>query len=195
MAAPDLQPLMSHVPLPVAGYDVPAEGSGYSVLAGVIRPLSRGRLRLRSADSAQAPILDPCYLAEPADLSALVAAVQMTREIGGQPALAGWGGREVAPGPGVRTSAEIAAYIRRTLLSYHHQVGTCRMGIDRMAVVDPSLTVHGVPGLRVADASVMPAVTSGNTNAATIMIGEKGADMVLEDAKAGTSAAAVVHAA
>jgi choline dehydrogenase len=108
-----------------------------------------------------------------------VAAVQMTREIGGQPALAGWGGREVAPGPGVRTSAEIAAYIRRTLLSYHHQVGTCRMGIDRMAVVDPSLTVHGVPGLRVADASVMPAVTSGNTNAATIMIGERCADIIL----------------
>jgi choline dehydrogenase len=179
MAAPDLQPLMSHVPLPVAGYDVPAEGSGFSVLAGVIRPLSRGRLRLRSADPAQAPILDPCYLAEPADLKALAAAVQMTREIGGQPALAGWRGREVAPGPGVRTSAEIAAYIRRTPLSYHHQVGTCRMGIDRMAVVDPSLRVHGVPGLRVADASVMPAVTSGNTNAATIMIGERCADIIL----------------
>jgi choline dehydrogenase len=98
---------------------------------------------------------------------------------GGQPALAGWRGREVAPGPGVRTSAEIAAYIRRTPLSYHHQVGTCRMGIDRMAVVDPSLRVHGVPGLRVADASVMPAVTSGNTNAATIMIGERCADIIL----------------
>jgi choline dehydrogenase len=179
MAASDLQPLMSHVPLPVAGYDVPAEGSGYSVLAGVIRPLSRGRLQLRSADPAQAPALDPCYLAEPADLKALAAAVRMTREIAGQHALAGWRGREVAPGPGVRTSAEIAAYIRRALLSYHHQVGTCRMGIDRLAVVDPSLRVHGVPGLRVADASVMPAVISGNTNAATIMIGERCADIIL----------------
>ncbi len=179
MATPDLQPLMSHVPLPVAGYDVPAEGSGYSVLVGVIRPLSRGRLQLRSADPAQAPVLDPCYLAEPADLSALVPAVRMTREIGSQHALAGWRAREVAPGPGVRTSEEIAAYVRRALLSYHHQVGTCRMGVDRLAVVDPSLRVHGVPGLRVADASVMPAVTSGNTNAATIMIGERCADIIL----------------
>ncbi len=179
MATPDLQPLMSHVPLPVAGYDVPAEGSGYSVLAGVIRPLSRGRLQLRSADPAQAPVLDPCYLAEPADLSALVAAVRMTREIGSQHALVGWRGCEVAPGPGVRTNEEIAAYIRQALLSYHHQVGTCRMGVDRLAVVDPSLRVHGVPGLRVADASVMPAVTSGNTNAATIMIGERCADIIL----------------
>ena len=179
IAVPDLQPLMSHVPLPVAGYDVPAEGGGYSVLAGVIRPLSRGRLQLRSADPAQAPVLDPCYLAEPADLSALVAAVRMTREVGSQHALAGWRGREVAPGLGVRTSEEIAAYIRRALLSYHHQVGTCRMGVDRLAVVDPSLRVHGVPGLRVADASVMPAVTSGNTNAATIMIGERCADIIL----------------
>lgn len=73
MPVPDLQPLMSHVPLPVAGYDVPAEGSGYSVLAGVIRPLSRGRLQLRSADPAQAPVLDPCYLAEPRGSEATLA--------------------------------------------------------------------------------------------------------------------------
>lgn len=93
-------------------------------------------------------------------------------------------------GTGVRTREEIAAYIRRALLSYHHQVGTCRMGIDRLAVVDPSLRVHGVPGLRVADASVMPAVTSGNTNAATIMIGERCADIILTAADVPTRAAA-----
>jgi choline dehydrogenase len=109
----------------------------------------------------------------------MVTAVKMTREIGDQKALADWRAREVVPGPGVRTDAEIAAYIQRTLLSYHHQVGTCRMGIDRMAVVDPHLRVHGVPGLRVADASVMPSVTSGNTNAPAITIGERGADFTL----------------
>ena len=130
MATPDLQPLMSHVPLPVAGYDVPAEGSGYSVLTGVIRPLSRGRLQLRSADPAQAPVLDPCYLAEPADLSALVAAVRMTREIGSQHALAGWRGREVAPGPGVRTSEEFRGWITRTGGRDHS--GDLRLGGRRL---------------------------------------------------------------
>jgi choline dehydrogenase len=94
-------------------------------------------------------------------------------------ALSQWRAGEVAPGPDVRTDAEIAEYAMRTLLSYHHQVGTCKMGIDRMAVTAPDLRVHGVAGLRVADASVMPAVTSGNTNAATIMIGERCAEFVL----------------
>jgi choline dehydrogenase-like flavoprotein len=158
------------------------------VLPGEREPCIAGEL----LEEGQAPVLDPCYLAEPADLSALVAAVRMTREIGSQHALAGWRGREVAPGPGVRTGEEIAAYIRQALLSYHHQVGTCRMGVDRLAVVDPSLRVHGVPGLRVADASVMPAVTSGNTNAATITIGERCADIILTatDATARAAAAA-----
>ncbi|MER6415044.1 GMC family oxidoreductase [Streptomyces humidus] len=179
LAVPDLQPLMSHVPLPVPGVTVPEEGHGYTVLAGTIRPLSRGRLSLRSTDPAQAPALDPAYFAEPSDLTAMVRAVRQVREIGEEKALDEWRAREVAPGPRVRTDEEIAAYVRRTLLSYHHQVGTCRMGIDRTAVVDPQLRVHGVAGLRVADASVMPSVTSGNTHAPTVMIGERCADFTL----------------
>jgi choline dehydrogenase len=88
--------------------------------------------------------------------------------------------REVAPGPDVRTDAELLEYGMRNLITYHHQVGTCKMGIDNMAVASPAdLTVYGVPGLRVADASVMPAVTSGNTNAPTIMIGERCAESLL----------------
>ncbi|XUL89638.1 GMC family oxidoreductase [Streptomyces galilaeus] len=165
LAAPDLQPVMSHVPLPVVGQDVPAEGYGYSLAPGTIRTLSRGRLWLRSADPAEAPALDPGYFAEPYDLRAMVTAVKQARE--------------VAPGPGVVTDDEIAAYVKRNLASYHHQVGTCRMGTGPEAVVDPLLRVHGVPGLRVADASVMPAVPSGNTHAPTVMIGERGAEFLL----------------
>ncbi|WP_405770816.1 GMC family oxidoreductase N-terminal domain-containing protein [Streptomyces sp. NBC_00080] len=179
LAMPDLQPLMSHVPLPVSDMTVPEEGHGYTVLAGTIRPLSRGRMWLRSTDPTRAPALDPAYFAEPSDLAAMVRAVRQVREIGEEKALGDWRAREVAPGPYVRTAEEIAAYIKRTLLSYHHQVGTCRMGTDRAAVVDPRLSVHGITGLRVADASVMPSVTSGNTHAPAVMIGERCADFTL----------------
>ncbi len=179
MAAPDLQPFMSHFPMPVEGYPSLDYGAGYATLAGVIRPLSRGRLWLRSANPAEAPALDPHYLEEPADVKALVTAMRQCRDIGAGNAMKDWRAREVAPGPDARTDTEIAEYGMRTLLSYHHQVGTCKMGIDRMAVTTPDLRVHGVAGLRVADASVMPAVTSGNTNAASIMIGERCADFLL----------------
>jgi choline dehydrogenase-like flavoprotein len=179
MPAPDLQPLMSHFPLPVPGYPVPGYGDGYAIAGGVIRPLSRGRLWLRSADPKQPPALDPHYLEEPADRAALLAAMKMSREIGAGRELSGWRAREIAPGPDVRTDGELAEYSMANLITYHHQVGTCKMGIDRMAVTAPDLRVHGVDGLRVADASVMPAVTSGNTNAPTLMIGERCADFLL----------------
>jgi choline dehydrogenase len=179
MTAPDLQPLVSHFPMPVEGYPALDYGAGYAAVAGLIRPLSRGRMWLRSADPAQGPALDPRYLEEPADVRALVVAMKQSRDVGMGRALKDWRAREIAPGPDVRTDAEIAEYAMRTLLSYHHQVGTCKMGIDRMAVTTPDLRVHGIEGLRVADASVMPAVTSGNTNAATIMIGERCAGFLL----------------
>ena len=180
MPAPDLQPLMSHFPMPVPGYPVPDYGAGLRGGRGHHPPAEpRQAMALRSADPAEPPALDPHYLEEPADVRALVTAMRMSREIGAGDALKDWRAREIAPGPDVRSDAEIAEYAMRTLLSYHHQVGTCRMGIDRMAVTAPDLRVHGVEGLRVADASVMPAVTSGNTNAATLMIGERCADFVL----------------
>jgi choline dehydrogenase len=179
MVAPNLQPLMSHFPMPVEGYPVPGYGWGYAIVAGIIRPLSRGRLWLRSLDPARPPALDPHYLQDPADAAALLAALRISREIGAAAALKQWRASEIAPGPDARTDADLLGYGRRNLITYHHQVGTCKMGIDRLAVVGPDLRVHGVDGLRVADASVMPAVTSGNTNAPSVMIGERCAGFVL----------------
>jgi len=179
MPAPDLQPLMSHFPMPVEGYPVLDYGHGYAIVPGVIRPLSRGRLWLRTADPAVHPAIDPHYLEEPADLKALITAMKMAREIGEGKALKDWRAREIAPGPDVRTDEDLTEYAMRNLITYHHQAGTCKMGIDATAVTTPDLRVHGVEGLRVADASVMPAVTSGNTNAPTIMIAERCADFLL----------------
>src|ERR1700678_1945634 len=173
MTAPDLQPLMSHFPMPVDGYPQPAYGDGYAIVAGVIRPLSRGRLWLRSGDPGEHPAMDPQYLSEPADVRALLASLRLSREIGRARALKDWRAREIAPGPEVRTDEDVIEDGMRNLITYHHQVGTSKMGIDSMAVTTPDLRVHGVPGLRVADASVMPSVTSGNTNAPTIMIAER----------------------
>jgi choline dehydrogenase len=151
----------------------------YTLLGGLVRVESRGELRLVSADPEVKPSLDPGCLSCEADLDALTASVALVREIARQPALAEWTAEELYPGPSVRTGAELRDYVRRTVVSYHHQVGTCRMGSDDRAVVDPELRVHGVDGLRVADASVMPFITSGNTNAPTLMIGEKAADLLL----------------
>jgi choline dehydrogenase len=177
--APDLQPLMSHFPMPVEGYPQPAYGDGYAIVAGLIRPLSRGRLWLRSADPQEHPAMDPQYLSEPADVQALLASLRLSREVGQARALKDWRAREIAPGPDVRTDEELVEYGMRNLITYHHQVGTCKMGIDSMAVTTPDLRVRGIPGLRVADASVMPSVTSGNTNAPTIMIAERCAAFLL----------------
>jgi len=183
LASPDIQPLFFHLPLYLEGMEGPADG--YTLMAGIIRPASRGALRLASADPHAAPLIDPAYLSCGVDVDALVAAVTLCREIGEQPALADWRGVECYPGPGVRSRDELREYVRRTAITYHHQVGTCAMGVDENAVVDPRLRVHGVEGLRVADASVMPLVSSGNTHAPTVMIGERAAELVL-----GTSAAA-----
>lgn len=180
MTAPDLQPLMSHFPMPVEGYPQPAYGDGYAIVAGIIRPLSRGRLWLKSADPAEHPVIDPHYLEERADVRALLASLKLSREVGEAKALREFRAREIAPGPDVRTDEELIEYGMRNLITYHHQAGTCKMGIDNMAVVSPAdLRVYGIDGLRVADASVMPSVTSGNTNAPSIMIGERCADFLL----------------
>lgn len=181
MIAPDLQPLMASLPIPVPGYDLPPHA--FSVMPGVIRPLSRGRLWLRSPEPSVPPALDPHYYAEPQDLTAMVRAIEMCREIGRQAALDPYRVREAAPGPQVQGTQALRDYARRSVLTYHHQVGTCRMGLDSGAVVDPQLRLRGVEGLRVADASVMPSVTSGNTNAPTIMIAEKGADLLLSPSR------------
>lgn len=178
LVVPDTQPLFFHLPL-YRAEDMGGPEDGYTLMGGLIRVESRGELRLVSADPDVPPLLDPRYLSADADLEALTASVELVREIGRQPALAEWTAAELYPGPSVRTRAELRDYVRRTASSYHHQVGTCRMGGDELAVVDPGLRVHGVEGLRVADASVMPFIPTGNTNAPTVMIGEKAADLLL----------------
>ena len=177
LEVPDTQPLAFHIPVYPDGITGPADA--YTVMGGLIRPESRGAMRLRSADPDVSPSIDPRCLHSDDDLEALVASVAQCREIARQGSLAEWTARELYPGEGVRTHDELRDYVRRTAVSYHHQVGTCRMGADEGAVVDPELRVHGVDGLRVADASVMPFVTSGNTNAPTIMIGERAAELLL----------------
>jgi choline dehydrogenase len=173
---PDIQPLFFHLPLYAEGQEGPPDG--FTLMAGAIRPVSRGSLRLASADPDADPLLDPAYLADDVDLEALTAAAELCREIGRQPALSEWMREELYPGPSVRGGEELRDYVRRNAITYHHQVGTCRMGVDELAVVDPELRVRGLDGLRVADASVMPEVPSGNTHAAAVMIGERAADLV-----------------
>ena len=130
---------------------------------------------MRSADPADALDIDPRNLTADADVDALVACVELCREIGAaEPLAAGWGARELHPGP----SRDLREFVRASALSYAHPVGTCRMGTGDDAVVDPELRVRGVERLRVADASIMPVIPSGNTAAPTVMIGEKASDLV-----------------
>ncbi|MEJ8280796.1 GMC family oxidoreductase [Pseudonocardia spirodelae] len=175
---PGMQIQFIHVPFAPVGFTGPEEGAGYTVTPGPNRIVSRGEIRLRSADPDDPPEIDPNYLMEEADVSAHVRGIRMSREIGEARALSEWRRREVLPGPDVRTDAELRDYVRRAASTIYHHVGTCRMGVDRGAVVDPQLRVHGLDGLRVADASIMPAITSGNTNAPSIMIGEHCAELV-----------------
>ena len=178
LPAPDTQPLFFHVPAYLPGHGG-AAGRVHAAWARSFGPQSRGRLTLASADPDAPPLIDPAYLAEEADVDALQWSFDQVREIGRAGALAEWFGEELYPGPGVSSPEDVRDYLRDTAITYHHQVGTCRMGVDELAVVDPQLRVRGVEGLRVADASVMPTVTGGNTHAPTTMIGERAADLVL----------------
>jgi len=178
LEVPDTQPIHFSVPMYEDWMEGPA--SGFTLMGGIVTPLSRGTLTLAGSDPHAEVLIDLNALAEEDDLLALEASVRQVREIGKAPALADeWGARELYPGPAVDDDASLRDYVRRTAITYHHQVGTCKMGVDDLAVVDPTLRVHGVTGLMVADASIMPRVTTGNTNAPTIMIGEKAAEFLL----------------
>ncbi|MFZ2872120.1 GMC family oxidoreductase [Zavarzinia sp.] len=144
-----------------------------------VRPASRGFLGLHSADPLAAPLIQPNYLEAPEDLEVMVESILIGREIFGARAFDGYRGREVRPGPDCASREAIRRYIRAKAETAYHPVGTARMGHDPLAVVSPELKVHGIEGLRVVDASIMPNVVSGNTNAPTIMIAEKAADMIL----------------
>jgi choline dehydrogenase len=180
LRVPDTQPIHFSVPL----YEPWMQGpdNAFTMLGGLVRPASRGAIRLSGPRPEDPLLIDPEILAVDADVDALTASLSQVREIAAAGPLAGdWGARELYPGPGIRTDAQLRDYIARTVISYHHQAGTCKMGIDIDAVVDPRLRVYGIDGLRVADASIMPAVTSGNTLAPSLMIGERVADFIAAD--------------
>ncbi len=182
---PDLQFHVSPFPMATPNTDVPrppALGRQVLIAPSLIYPRSVGEIRLRSADPTAAPAIDPRYFSDEADLEQLVTGVKLTREIVATGPVKGLLGAETFPGPAVKTDDEIRAWIRASANTIFHPVGTCKMGTDAQAVVDPQLRVHGLLGLRVADASVMPRIIGGNTNAPTIMIAEKCADLCLRSA-------------
>ena len=186
LVAPDIQlhfmPALEktanlHFPNPFRRNPIEAN-HGLTVRVGPIVPESRGTVTLRSADPFEPPRIQPNYLESDADLRTMVAGVRMVRDLMGQPALDRYRGRELAPGEERQTDRDLEAWLRASAMTTFHPVGTCKMGVDPMAVVDARLKVHGLDGLRVADASIMPVITSGNTNAPAIMIGEKAAELL-----------------
>ena len=178
---PDLQ---SHF-LPALSTDMlrwrPLASDEHGFMANVyaLRPLSRGAVRLAGADPAAPPRIQPNYLSEPRDLALLRRGVRLLRQVFAQAAFDPYRGAELAPGEAVRSDEDLDAWIRRTADTVFHPVGTCRMGADADAVVDGRLGVRGVEAVRVVDASVFPAMISGNTHAPTVMVAEKAADMIL----------------
>jgi choline dehydrogenase-like flavoprotein len=150
----------------------------FTVLPCLIYPKSRGEVRLRSADPFAAPAMDPHYLEDPRDLEFLLRSMEIVREVAASKALSPYIKREATPGGHVRSKADLSAHVRLFGKTVYHPVGSCKMGVDEMAAVDPELRVRGVEGLRVADASIMPSIVGGNTNAPAIMIGEKAADLI-----------------
>jgi choline dehydrogenase-like flavoprotein len=147
-------------------------GHGFSVHVCALQPRSRGTVRLQSASPLEAPLVDPQYLSDPYDAHTLVQGVKAARHIMAQTSLARYG-QELAHSSGFQTDAEIEQWVRNHTDTIYHPVGTCRMGTGPEAVVDTQCRVHGLHGLRVVDASVMPRIVSGNTNAPTIMLAER----------------------
>ena len=155
--------------------------------AHTMRPESTGHIHISSADPLEAPEINFNFLSEQIDVDLTIRAIRVAQSIMTTPAMAELQVVELAPGAGQTTDDEILDWAKAAAETTYHPVGTCKMGTDPMAVVDHELRVHGVAGLRVADASIMPTLTSGNTNAPAIMIGEKAAEMALNTAAAETA--------
>ncbi len=170
---PDIQVAFVHI--------VPGLPDAVVILPGVVQPKSRGTIRLASADPADLPLVNPNYLGDPADTERLVDGVELARKIFATEPLSDFVKQELAPGPDCSGREAIKGFVTAAADSYHHQSGSCKMGSDDMAVVDPQLKVRGVEGLRIADASVMPVVPSGNCHAAIVMIAERLSDMLKKD--------------
>ena len=195
-AIPDLQFHLTAMRLDNHGLNLPfLFGHGYSLHICELRPKSRGYISLNSADPAEPAHIQPNYLEAPEDMEKMVRAVKVGRAVLAQPAFDPYRGAEIFPGERVRSDDEIRDFVRRKANTIYHPVGTCKMGQDDSAVVDERLRVRGMEGLRVIDASIMPTLVGGNTNAPTIAIAEKGAEMILEDRKRGREPSATVAVA
>jgi choline dehydrogenase len=173
---PDLQVFPILLPAAPVGEEVPP--SGYTLASAVLAPDSRGTLRLAAADPRVPPLIDPALLHDPKDTERAVTGLEIIRDVVAGPSFDDVRGRELWPGNAVTSREGLRAHARRVVGSYYHPAGTCRMGTDPLAVTDPELRVHGVPGLRVADASVMPVIPNAHPNATVLAIAEKAAALM-----------------
>ncbi|MEU1622654.1 FAD-dependent oxidoreductase [Streptomyces sp. NPDC005722] len=186
--APDIQLLFlcaPYVPPTLGGAE-----NGYSFVVGLMTPRSRGSVRLAGADPRSAPLVDPNFLSSRSDVERLIRGVRMAQEIGSEQVLNVWRKEEVLPGPTAFSHGLLEDYVRRSVGSFFHPGGTCRMGSDDHAVVDPELRVNGVSGLRVADASVMPSPVSAHPNATVLAVAERAADLIRGETEDGAGGAA-----
>jgi choline dehydrogenase len=174
---PDVQFVFQPAARPKPSFPLPV-GHGYAISPVGLYPKSRGRVTLPGPEPHAAPLIDPALLSVEEDIQPLIRAIKLARRILATPFFARYRATETAPGGRVESDAEIAEFIRSAAYTVHHQVGTCRMGTDDDAVVDLELRLRGIAGLRVADASVIPSIVGGNTNAVVVMIAEKAADLI-----------------
>ncbi|MDF1779601.1 MAG: choline dehydrogenase [Rhizobiaceae bacterium] len=170
-----------HFPNPFRKKADTENNHGFTMRVGPVNPESRGEITLHSSDPTQAPKILANYLKSDFDIRTMIEGIRMTRDVIAQKAFDPYRGKELAPGPDCESEADLIAWLRATAMTTFHPVGTCKMGTDPQAVVDARLNVHGIAGLRIADASVMPIISSGNTNAPAIMIGERAADFILSE--------------
>jgi choline dehydrogenase len=185
VAGPDIQYTIVHASFKDVKKRIFDRHPGMTIAPCQLRPDSRGTIHIKSADPFAAPAIKGNFLSEENDRRTIVDGMKIARHIAAAPALEPYAGDEILPGRDVNTDDEWLAFAREYGNTVYHPVGTCKMGGDAAAVVDDRLRVHGIQGLRVIDASIMPTLVSGNTNAPTIMIAEKAADMLKEDATAG----------
>mmetsp|Transcript_6090 Transcript_6090/g.7464 ORF Transcript_6090/g.7464 Transcript_6090/m.7464 type:complete len:214 (-) Transcript_6090:40-681(-) len=182
---PDIQIQQDHVRSNADLLLEPPVSTGFNLKPHAVTPKSRGTIRLRSINAKDKPLIDPKYLSDRRDLDSIVEGIKICRKVVSQKAFEGIRGEELQPGKDVSTDKELEDWVRANVDTGYHPVGTCKMGSrhDPMSVVNPELKVHNVENLRVIDASVMPIIPNGNTQAATFMIAEKGAEMILAHAQ------------